>query len=285
MSAGAIRDLRLLHPNKPIVRPKKELIDAMVTVLANANATAPKASDMVIWTIYRRLKERTDIMSVFRSMDATKTVWCQTIQDVRDRIEKSLLQEFDETADELKVALKRGRISPDTLFNELETYLDEMDRVKISCSRGNIDTAKKSALNHIRTISALVEETVIKTAKKSITPTVESLLMLIETGQELNDETAQMIDKAERIALSFKRLNSVADRIGAKSSYERERQVLDKTLVAIEDRLKLWLNQHRAKNPEVAQENILYLCRLIEITAGNRRSKDAKRRLFTGFNK
>jgi hypothetical protein len=281
--ANSIRDVRLLYPNRPIVRLKKELVEALVAVLSEANDAKPEAAEMVVWTIHRRLKTKTDIMTIFRSMDATKTVWCDGIQQVRDRIEKSLLQELDATADDLATAIKRGRIAPDALFNELETYLDEMDRLKSSTSRGNAEATKAAALRHIRSISSLVDETVIRSAKKTVTPTIETLLTLVESGSEFTDDVLDMIEKAERIALSFKRVDGIADRIGAKSSFERERQVLDKMLIGSENRLKLWLDQNHASKPELAEESVLYFCRLIEIVSGSKRAKDAKHRLFVGL--
>ena len=281
--AASIRDVRLLYPNRPIVRLKKDMVDAFVSVLSQANDGSPEAAEMVVWTIHRRLKTKTDIMTVFRSMDVTKTVWTAGIRQVRDRIEKSLLQELDSTADDLATAIKRGRIAPDALFNELETYLDEMDRLKGSASKGNIDATKATALRHIRSISALVDETIIRSAKKTVTPTIETLLNLVESGTDLTDDMLDMIENAERIALSFKRVNGIADRIGAKSSFERERQVLDKMLIASENRLKLWLDQHHAANPELAEESVLYFCRLVEIVSGSKRAKAAKHRLFVGL--
>jgi len=105
----------------------------------------------------------------------------------------------------------------------------------------------------------------------------------VESGTDLTDDMLDMIENAERIALSFKRVNGIADRIGAKSSFERERQVLDKMLIASENRLKLWLDQHHAANPELAEESVLYFCRLVEIVSGSKRAKAAKHRLFVGL--
>ena len=283
-AAEGILELRALHPTKPIGKLKKPLADQAVDVLIRASNETPQAADMVLWTLFRRLRTPGEITILFTAMDAQRTIWATCLATARAEIEGALLLENDAAAGELVTAIKRGKLSADSLFDELERFLAEADAVKDACTKENKQVAKEKTTSHIRALSTVVERSVVTNANKNLNAALGDIVTVVKTGQESTHEIEQAIKKAEYIAAAFRRARSVVDRIGARSSYERERAAIETSMRTAEDVLKRWLDQNPGDDPDGRKrEYILYFCRIVEMISGPKAADSTRRRLFTSL--
>ncbi|MEQ8604148.1 MAG: hypothetical protein RIB45_12600 [Marivibrio sp.] len=283
-AADGVLAVRALHPTKPIGKFKKPLADQAVDVLIRASNETPQAADMVLWTLFRRLRTPGEITVLFAAMDVQRTIWATCLATARSEIEATLLAENDAAASELVSAIKRGRLSADTLFDELERFLGEADAVQDACTKENKQIAKEKTTGHIRALSKVVERSVVTNADRNLNAALSDIVSVVKTGQETTAEIEHAIKKAEYIAAAFRRARGVVDRIGARSAYERERAAIETSMRTAEDVLKRWLDQNPGEDPDGRKrEYVLYFCRIVEMISGPKAADSTRRRLFAGL--
>lgn len=279
-AAPAVLRLRGALPRRPAATPPPTRIEAIAKLLRRANDDALHGDGIILWALFRRLRDGADILQVFKHMDALEGTWHDAMISARRAIEEALLTENDARAEHLIRAIKQGKIPAIDIFDEFERYLNDATRAREACHPENRETAKSLSQRRIKTLSSLIETRLIGNVNSSVEAAMSSLATLICEGKDAPEDLAATLRKSEYAATALARSRDLVEKIGARAVFERESRALETTLRRTEDRLKNWIDRTRDGHPPRTREYILYFVRVVEMILGSRQAQTAGDRLL-----
>lgn len=279
-AAPAVLRLRGALPKRPSPTPAPTRVEAIAKLLKRANDDALHGDGIILWTLFRRLRDGADILSVFKQMDALDGSWHAAMVTARQAIEEALLTENDARAEHLIRAIKHGKIPAIDIFDEFERYLSDATRARESCHPENRENAKTLSQRRIKTLTSLIETRLIGNVNATVETAMSSLAALICEGKDAPEDLAATLRKSEYAATALTRSRDLVEKIGARAVFERESRALENTLRRTEDRLKNWIDRTRDGHPPRTREYILYFVRVVEMILGSRHAQSAGDRLL-----